>query len=638
MHKTKSLFIVFICLLSFISLAQDGSFTFIGHNFFNNKKLTNTQIRVIADNTTVTEFNTNEDDAFSVTLQLGYTYDVYLLNAKSQTMYLRVFANIPENKRKFKIKYELDIPFFPKDASTINTSKFKEPFHRLIFDGKNKFIDDTLYMNDFIRNIYKKEDTIIPLLTTEKIKEYVQLVGKLCLNNDKQTPLKNKQINLIDKQGQVISNSKTTSTGYFVFQGVDEDKTSGFSLEVTEGDNPNNEQVKLLNSRNQIVDIVTGKIKTDIKLLKSESNNIILKLKNKDFKYNVAGKLIATNGSDKKVLSEKNIYLLDAKNNAIQKTKTNAFGNFLFTKITPGQTYSIAYDSADTEKNYIVNLFSTKDKLIKRIDSISKHKFVYKFLALSNSSFNDMVIDDTELKMNVSGKLYGDNKNNPLTNFKVLLLGDNLSPIDSAYTNSNGDFMFSNASYSRQFSMTAESQNILDVFNNVLIFDNADNLLKVVSSSKAKKFNYKPLSAEMAKLSDIYIDDPWMTVMKNKATTNNNTIIENILFEFNKSELLAQSKQTLDKIILVLKSNKKIDIELTAHSDSKGSDEYNLKLSEQRALAAKNYITANGIDEFRINAKGFGESRLLNNCSNGVICSEDEHAVNRRLEFKLKFN
>ena len=157
--------------------------------------------------------------------------------------------------------------------------------------------------------------------------------------------------------------------------------------------------------------------------------------------------------------------------------------------------------------------------------------------------------------------------------------------------------------------------------------------------------NYKPLNTEQSKLSDIYVDDPWLSIIekesrygvtKTKPGTKQ-TIIENILFEFNKAELLPQSQLTLDKIVLAMQRNENFDIELSAHSDSKGSDAYNLKLSEQRAIASKNYIVSKGINANRIKAKGYGESKLLNNCANNVMCSDDEHAVNRRLEFILIF-
>ncbi len=175
-----------------------------------------------------------------------------------------------------------------------------------------------------------------------------------------------------------------------------------------------------------------------------------------------------------------------------------------------------------------------------------------------------------------------------------------------------------------------------------MVFDNSDNLIKLVSLIKGQKFQYKPLKTEFSKLADIYVEDPWLSLVEKKADTDvtkqrNTTIMENILFEFNKAELQPQSQLTLDKVVLALKNNEQLSIELSAHSDSKGSDSYNLILSERRANSAKNYIISKGIDANRIIAKGYGESKLLNNCGNDVICSDDEHAINRRLEFKLIF-
>jgi outer membrane protein OmpA-like peptidoglycan-associated protein len=156
-----------------------------------------------------------------------------------------------------------------------------------------------------------------------------------------------------------------------------------------------------------------------------------------------------------------------------------------------------------------------------------------------------------------------------------------------------------------------------------------------------------PLSPEQSRLTEVFVDDPWLKVVnfKKGASTGSATkgneapvIVENLFFEFNKAELIPQSKQTLDKIVLAMKLNNRFDIELGAHSDSKGSDAYNLNLSEQRALAARIYMLSKGADALRISAKGYGESKLLNNCNDSILCSEDEHAVNRRLEFKLIFN
>jgi outer membrane protein OmpA-like peptidoglycan-associated protein len=560
-----------------------------------------------------------------------------------------VFADgIPENKRYYRITYALDIPFFTNDASIIDTNQFKKPIHQIVFDGKSRFVDDIPYMNNFKKNIYVKEtivkkDTIVPMLTTEKLKEYLQLAGKLSLDNDKKTPIKNKIISLLNKNGEVISTSQTTNHGTFVFQGVDTEQADGITLSLNNTDNPNNDKIKLQNNSSEKIDISSSGANQTYSFKNKGENNLINKLINNDFKYNIAGKLIATKGAEKKIVQNKNVYLINDKNAVVQKTKTNALGNFLFPKIIPGHDYTIAYDSADAEPNFVMNLFSVQDKFIKRLDSVSNKRFNYKFLSVSNSSFNELVMDESELKMNVKGRLCGENKNNPLSDFKVLLLNDKYEKIDSAITNKNGDFSFMHLPYNKQIFITAENEkSVLESFSNILVFDNQDNLIKLVSLVKGEQFNYKPLSTEQSKLSEIYVDDPWLSIIEKELNSKNKpgnkqTIIENILFEFNKAELQSQSQLTLDKIVLAMQSNQNFTIELSAHSDSKGSDAYNLKLSEQRAIASKNYIISKGINANRIKAKGFGETKLLNNCGNNSICSDDEHAVNRRLEFILIF-
>ena len=166
--------------------------------------------------------------------------------------------------------------------------------------------------------------------------------------------------------------------------------------------------------------------------------------------------------------------------------------------------------------------------------------------------------------------------------------------------------------------------------------------MKIVSTVKGKKFEYKLLNSAQNKMVELYSDDPWLTlldkqIMAKKLSGSTETIVESILFELNKSELLPQSMLTLDKVILAMKTNKNFNIELGAHSDSRGGDAQNLALSEKRAISAKAYIISKGIDAKRVVAKGYGESKLLNNCGNNVKCSEDEHAENRRIEFKISY-
>ncbi len=649
MTMKKYLCFILICLFTQLVNAQeyDGDLQFVGRNFLNGKALNNTRIKVMCGSNIISESSTKDNNNFKTRLDFGKVYDIYLINPNCQTMYIRVFADgVPENKRHYKMTYALDIPFFRKNPAIIDTVQFSKHIHQIVFDGKSKFVDDTVYMNRFISKIYKKEtpkDTTLPFINTEKLKEYVQLAGKLSLDNDKQTPLKNKTVSLINKKGEVISTSQTTNHGLFVFKKVNTQDVSQLSVYVSSADNPNKDKIKLTNTASEKVELSNTTDNLIYTFKNSNETNLIKQLTDNDFNYNIAGKIIATNGDAKKVISNKNVYLLGSKNNIIQKTKTNILGTFLFSNIKSDETYSIAYDSADAETNFIMNLYSVKDKFIKRLDSVSGKKFVYKFLSVTGSTFNDLVMDDSELRMNIKLKIFGDNKNNPISDLKVLLLNDKYQTIDSAITDKDGDFTFKHLPYTKQVLLTAENEkNILESFNNILVFDNQENLIKIVSNVKGSKFKYRPLSTEQSKFTDIYVDDPWLSIIEkeksaNKKTGATETIVENILFEFNKSELQEQSKQTLDKVVLAMLSNEQFNIELSAHSDSKGSDSYNLKLSEQRANSAKKYIISKGISESRITAKGYGETKLINNCGNNVICSDDEHAVNRRLEFKLNF-
>jgi outer membrane protein OmpA-like peptidoglycan-associated protein len=84
-----------------------------------------------------------------------------------------------------------------------------------------------------------------------------------------------------------------------------------------------------------------------------------------------------------------------------------------------------------------------------------------------------------------------------------------------------------------------------------------------------------------------------------------------------------------------MRENPTMRIELSSHTDSRGSDYYNMLLSDARAISAVAYMKRRGIAADRMVAIGYGETRLLNECANGVKCSEDDHQFNRRTEIKV---
>ncbi len=111
--------------------------------------------------------------------------------------------------------------------------------------------------------------------------------------------------------------------------------------------------------------------------------------------------------------------------------------------------------------------------------------------------------------------------------------------------------------------------------------------------------------------------------------------IENIYFDLNKYNIRADAAVELDKIVKLLTENPDIIIELSSHTDARGSDASNATLSDNRAKSSASYIISKGIAENRITGKGYGESKLVNNCGNNVKCTEKEHQQNRRTEFQV---
>ena len=118
--------------------------------------------------------------------------------------------------------------------------------------------------------------------------------------------------------------------------------------------------------------------------------------------------------------------------------------------------------------------------------------------------------------------------------------------------------------------------------------------------------------------------------------TARNIVIQNIYYPLASAELTFEARKELDKIVSLLRNNGALVVELGSHTDSRGSELSNVKLSQARAQSAVNYITSTGwVDVSRIKAKGYGESRLTNKCEDGTPCSEAEHIRNRRTELKI---
>jgi len=152
-------------------------------------------------------------------------------------------------------------------------------------------------------------------------------------------------------------------------------------------------------------------------------------------------------------------------------------------------------------------------------------------------------------------------------------------------------------------------------------------------------FEYRLIPADIIKMKapeEIDISKDFNN-FKNSANREIN-ILEHISFSSNKFNISGNSISVLDKVVEILKSNPKISLDIISHTDAIGSDTKNLDLSLKRSEQVVKYLVDKGIDKNRLKAIGKGETEIKNRCKNGVNCTEEEHAYNRRTEFHFTKN
>lgn len=126
-----------------------------------------------------------------------------------------------------------------------------------------------------------------------------------------------------------------------------------------------------------------------------------------------------------------------------------------------------------------------------------------------------------------------------------------------------------------------------------------------------------------------------LKISMQEPTANAVIRLKKIFYAYDKCDIRPASALELDRLIKLMNDYPDMIIELGSHTDSRGSDEYNRKLSQCRADAAAAYLISKGIPKNRFTAKGYGETMLVNNCANGVECTDAQHEENRRTEFKI---
>lgn len=141
--------------------------------------------------------------------------------------------------------------------------------------------------------------------------------------------------------------------------------------------------------------------------------------------------------------------------------------------------------------------------------------------------------------------------------------------------------------------------------------------------------------AEDGEIWKVYLKESNDTTGVSPIASGTVIVLNNIYYDFNKSAIRKGDAGELNALADILKKYPKLTIELTSHTDTRGSAEYNMELSEKRSASTKDYLVLHGIDAARIQTKAAGEAVPRNKCTDGVPCSEADHQFNRRTEVRI---
>ncbi|MBU3820909.1 OmpA family protein [Flavobacteriaceae bacterium XHP0103] len=188
-----------------------------------------------------------------------------------------------------------------------------------------------------------------------------------------------------------------------------------------------------------------------------------------------------------------------------------------------------------------------------------------------------------------------------------------------------------------------------NVLQDTLVGDKAYYLFKIEPNKKYKvrgtRKAYIPQDVEFSTDSDgkvqhnIYLSlesfaDAEERVKKDDAGESK-IELDKIYFDFDKSNIRNDAATTLNVLVDLMTKYPSMEVEVSAHTDAKGNDQYNLDLSKRRAASTLEYLVSKGIERNRLKSIGYGEMQPLNNCTEPNMCTDEEYDVNRRCEFKI---
>ena len=340
------------------------------------------------------------------------------------------------------------------------------------------------------------------------------------------------------------------------------------------------------------------------------------------FFQNLTGRIQTTDVD----LSSVIIKITNADGTFSKTTTLDSDGSFTFSHIKGLESYEVSVVSDDLPKGSRLALFGEEGNVIKDVPMSADGMFKFELLTPLDYFLERIENEDLSvLSVDILGMIESDDL--PEEGFKIYLEDSDGELIGMAVTDENGNFTFKSVKPDAQYVIRSK---VTDPNATIHILGKDGEVISSIQPNNLEEFVY-------VRLSDANRVITLTNELEKKIKIADNELfsLPVLYFGLNEAELTGESKTSLKKLLILLDKNPGIALELSGHTDSRGSNAYNLKLSQQRIDAVVSFLSSHGVGRDRLVGKGYGESKLLNHCSDNVECSESEHALNRRTEIRI---
>ncbi|GIV42640.1 MAG: hypothetical protein KatS3mg034_1950 [Vicingaceae bacterium] len=332
------------------------------------------------------------------------------------------------------------------------------------------------------------------------------------------------------------------------------------------------------------------------------------------------------------------ISLWDNDNRLIQKTISDQNGMFHFDSLVTGKTYKIKIDTGDylIPRKLSVYIANEQDQRIIKLSKVDYNAF--SMITPGKESLQTWPViepapvktynENSLLSIPLYGQIYRKDPGDFNQPYEIEIYDADGCFIKKTKSVQLGKFNFEKLPPDSKYFINLLSVNDSDLV--ILITD--ENGKPIDKPRKIRKFlfEYFRLPPDKGFITLLDENDEILRIKE-----NDKFVLGKIYYEYKKWDITPEAAEELKKLAKILVKNPHIKVELGSHTDSRGSDKYNLELSEKRAQSAKDFLLSLGVNPDQIESKGYGETQPVNECVNDVPCSEEQHAKNRRTEVRI---